>query len=198
MKPNEVPNDFFCAICLSIPIDPRIIGPCSHIFCEGCIHDSLAYKKVCPVCLHGCRSNQVHVLKNKNSLANRIWSNIVVKCKHVDHCGWTGSIEDYRSHLQSCTVAVENENLRSQAKQFTESVQRLKTKLNAKDLEIANLLSEIQTLQTKLEKKERKIDRLSRQLSRQVVRKGVFFGFLRTRRSDASASSNASASSTCS
>lgn len=178
VKRNEVPNEFYCAICLSIPTDPRIIGRCSHIFCEGCIQNCLAYKRVCPTCQHGCRTNnQVYVLKNKNPLAHRIWSNIVVKCNNVDRCGWTGSIEDYPSHMQSCTMVVGTETLRAQASEVSESVQQ-NHEMATKILEIKNLKAEIVTLQSKLEKKERKINRLLRQLSRQKRRKGGFFGFL--------------------
>lgn len=220
VNPNEVPKDFFCAVCLSVPVVPWIVEPCSHIFCRKCISDSLNYKELCPVCQQSCERDQVHPLKTKNCLANRIWSNIVVECRHHTNncgwtgpiaeyqshkqcsptievknskhkcCGWTGSITDFQAHLRCCNVAIEHDQLETQVKKLSESAQRLEMELEEKDAVMTKMRFELQTLKIELEAKERKICHLSRLLS---FRFRSCFGFRKTTNSsDASSTSSTS------
>ena len=124
-------SDFICTICLSIPLDPRILGTCSHIFCENCIVNSLSRKKRCPNCNERCKDHQVLKLKDKNPFASRIWSNIAVKCEHHnENCGWTGTITNYKSHMKSCAI-IENKKLRAEKEHLAKSTEKLEKAIGA-------------------------------------------------------------------
>lgn len=114
LRPNEVPKDLMCSICLSVPLDPVVIPSCSHVHCQDCITESLHRQECgdqsasCPVCRCDCTADDLLPLEEESPLAYRIWSNIVVKCDHhQDGCNWTGSILDYKSHQYICQTTTD-------------------------------------------------------------------------------------------
>jgi hypothetical protein len=113
LRPNEVPKDLICPICLSVPLEPVIVSQCTHVFCESCITESLYcqecnnQEETCPVCRCDCTVDDLMLLEEESPLAYRIWSNITVKCEHhKEGCDWTGSILDYPSHKNSCKQTI--------------------------------------------------------------------------------------------
>mmetsp|Transcript_10663 Transcript_10663/g.26926 ORF Transcript_10663/g.26926 Transcript_10663/m.26926 type:complete len:511 (-) Transcript_10663:418-1950(-) len=103
LHPDDISTELQCPICMSIPLEPRIVKCCSHVFCKGCIHEHLSRHANCPMCRRDCTSSQVLLLENESALLNRIWAGVVVKCEHHEKgCEWTGSISKYRAHEVSC------------------------------------------------------------------------------------------------
>jgi hypothetical protein len=103
LRPNDVPKELICSICLLIPLDIRLLKPCKHVFCKDCIDESLFLQKSCPRCRCACKEEDVLVLNDKNSGFYRIWASLAVKCKHhAEGCCWTGSLSEYQSHKHSC------------------------------------------------------------------------------------------------
>ena len=99
LRPEEVPEDLICSICLTLPVEP-ILTPCEHIFCKDCIHQALHRRCQCPVDRIPCHQTQIVPLRG---MLYRIWSGVVVKCgNHAEGCAWTGSIGDYPKHAKCC------------------------------------------------------------------------------------------------
>lgn len=102
LNQENVPDDLICSICMTVPVEPRIT-PCSHLFCLTCIRQALRTQNLCPIDRRPCSQNQ---LKRLDGLSLRIWSGIQVKCGyHENGCAWRGSIADYKSHTENCTVS---------------------------------------------------------------------------------------------
>lgn len=115
LRAEKVPQDFICAICLSVPLNPWVVRRCSHVFCKDCIAKCIEVRKECPVCrcdIYQCGWNTtrsgflpLQPLISESPLSHRIWSGIEVKCQdHEEGCGWTGHISDYGSHRKVCTT----------------------------------------------------------------------------------------------
>ena len=109
LRPEEIPKDLICSICLSVPLKPAVVTNCSHVFCEECITETLYHQEchgqdgTCPVCRCDISTHNLLPLQEVSPLAYRIWSDISVKCEHYeDGCNWKGSILDYRSHKSVC------------------------------------------------------------------------------------------------
>ena len=121
IKPEDVPKDLICAICLEVPSTP-VVTNCNHVFCKNCIlesHERQKGTKTCPVCR--CESEKVQALEIGSPLAHRIWSCIAVKCEHhSEGCCWTGSIGDYASHKKTCPHA--GPSLRLQIEQLNKTI----------------------------------------------------------------------------
>lgn len=114
LRPEEVPKDLICAICLSVPLEPVIVNKCAHVFCENCIAESFLHQQCnaqdesCPICRVDCSLDDLLLLEDESPLAYRIWSSIAVKCEHhAEGCEWNGSILDYRSHTCSCQQTIQ-------------------------------------------------------------------------------------------
>ena len=154
LEPDNVPKELECAICFSIPQDPRILRHCSHVFCKDCILQSLSHRSVCPVCQRQCSRNQALLLKDGSKIAHRIWSNIAYKCEYHGHgCTWKGSISDYKSHKEACPgselsrklQSLENENKR---------LATITRDLKRRNRDYRRLLSENNKLKSAVEKLE--------------------------------------------
>ncbi|XP_060525604.1 peroxisome assembly protein 10-A-like [Cylas formicarius] len=52
-----------CIVC-SENIENPTATPCGHIFCWNCIHNSLSYQKICPLCREAVIPNRVVYLQN--------------------------------------------------------------------------------------------------------------------------------------
>lgn len=101
LNQESVPDDFICSICMTLPAEP-LITRCDHIFCRTCIHQALDNQKLCPIDRRPCNNHQLEPLKGA---LLRIWSGIQVKCGyHENGCAWRGSIADYKSHTENCSV----------------------------------------------------------------------------------------------
>ncbi len=163
---DNIPDDFICSICMTVPVDPRIT-PCDHVFCEACIRQALNQNSICPIdrrpCTHG------H-LKRLDGIALRVWSSIQVKCSgHENGCAWRGSVSDYAAHTQNCTVSrasagdtvtinslveqldtanAEIENLKRQLAQSEASRQNLSSYINDT---VPRMSDQIETLQRALD-----------------------------------------------
>eukprot|EP00581_Thalassiosira_minuscula_P001190 CAMPEP_0183738516 /NCGR_PEP_ID=MMETSP0737-20130205/54773_1 /TAXON_ID=385413 /ORGANISM="Thalassiosira miniscula, Strain CCMP1093" /LENGTH=303 /DNA_ID=CAMNT_0025973067 /DNA_START=241 /DNA_END=1152 /DNA_ORIENTATION=+ len=126
LKPDQVPEDMVCSICMALPLDP-ILTPCEHVFCAGCIYQALDRCEQCPIDRTACTIGQ---LKPLRGFVHRIWNNIQVKCgNHNNGCAWTGSIGDYSSHMNHCR------RTNSADGAILEELQQVKKKLEKLQLE---------------------------------------------------------------
>ncbi len=151
LRPDEVPKDLICSVCLSVPLEPVIVSRCSHVFCKECISESLNHQqccdqdKSCPVCRRECTEGDLLPLEEESPLAYRIWSNISVKCEHYEKgCNWIGSILDYRSHKCSCQKKTEE-----QKREDSEVIRSLKMENNELKLKNKILAMKNQELEAK-------------------------------------------------
>jgi hypothetical protein len=144
LRPEEVPNDLICAICLSVPLEPVIVNKCTHVFCEDCIAENFHHQQCngqdesCPVCRVDCTLDDMLMLGDESPLSYRIWSSIAVKCEHhAEGCEWTGSIVDYRSHMCSCQQTIQQ---RDRDKEIISSLKKENQQLKVKNkfLDIKN------------------------------------------------------------
>ena len=148
LNQESVPDDFICSICMTLPAEP-LITKCDHIFCRTCIHQALDNQKLCPIDRRPCNNHQLEPLKGALS---RIWNGIQVKCGyHENGCAWRGSIADYKSHAENCSVrrnpSVNNNNL-SDVMEELETLRRanagLIETLEQKDVEIDQLRNQME------------------------------------------------------
>ncbi|KAK1733175.1 hypothetical protein QTG54_016152 [Skeletonema marinoi] len=102
LNQENIPDDFICSICLTVPVDP-LITPCDHMFCKPCIRQALTHNNLCPIDRRACTVGQ---LKRLEGLSFRVWSGIQVKCGGQESgCAWRGSIADYAVHTQNCIMS---------------------------------------------------------------------------------------------
>ena len=84
LRPDYVPEDLTCSICMTVAMDPWII-----------------LSPLCPIDRQEC---SIHQLRPLQGCLFRIWGNIKVKCGNGG-CTWNGSIEDYPQHVNQCNIA---------------------------------------------------------------------------------------------
>ena len=103
VQPENVPKDLICAVCMSVPLKPRSLRVCEHVFCEDCILQcSGQNNSLCPMDRVPFSSSDVMSFQ-QGSLVFRIWSAIIIRCDNSEMgCAWTGSISDYDRHHGSC------------------------------------------------------------------------------------------------
>ena len=162
VRPDEVPKSLECCICLEVPTsEPTILKPCSHVFCRNCIRTSISTtNKTCPTCR--CKiSKDTDLLPLESCpFAHRQWSKIAVRCEHHPRCPWTGSLDDYRSHTESCVLhlapSLKEENVR--LKSVIENMQRSEKKRSrSHEKELERSKSRYVTLKKKIEGSHRKL-----------------------------------------
>ena len=152
LKPEDVPKELECPICLSIPLDPRILKPCSHVFCKDCIHSSLSHRHFCPVCRSDCIPEQVVLLKDESSITHRIWSNIPIKCGHHGNgCTWTGAISDYKAHEETCPATCPATEMIRKLRSLERENKRLENETKKSKSVEQKLRAEIQEMRSTLE-----------------------------------------------
>lgn len=172
LRPEEVPNEFICAICFSVPLEPKLL-PCEHVFCADCIKRSFVTQLACPTCRISCAYNQAKELK-RNSLACRIWSTIQVKCDNSENgCAWTGSISDLKSHRRTCSS--ENGSCRNQ-----EEFDKLKEE-NAK---LKVILKSYTKLKAEVKEKQDVIDALKTKIKMHTLVPKIIYSNYRFNRSN--------------
>ena len=47
---NKTEEEETCLICMDMPINPKRLHKCGHIFCKDCIDQYFSYKPACPSC----------------------------------------------------------------------------------------------------------------------------------------------------
>lgn len=141
IRPEEIPGDLICAICMGLPLVP-VLTPCEHLFCRDCLNQAFYRQRLCPVDRTEIEMDQVLYLRD-GSLLHRIWGGTPVKCgHHLSGCAWTGPIADYQSHTEICTHArdqdiqrrieelrEENRELRELEEQHEAEIDRLRSHL---------------------------------------------------------------------
>ncbi len=101
LREDNVPDDLICSICMTLPAEP-LMTECDHLFCRTCIHQALGNQNLCPIDRRPCSQGQ---LRRLDGLLSRIWRGIQVKCGCYENgCAWRGSIADYGSHTENCSV----------------------------------------------------------------------------------------------
>ncbi len=145
VRPNEVPKDLMCSICISVPLEPVMVSSCYHVYCRDCVRESLHRQECndqpesCPVCRCDCTTDDLLPLEEESPLTYRIWSNIVVKCDHHgDGCNWTGSILDYKTHKYICPKTTDKKLQEEKELIRTLRIENEKLKLKNKLLHIRN------------------------------------------------------------
>lgn len=175
LRPDEVPKDLICSVCLSVPLEPVIVSRCSHLFCQECISESVYHQKCCgqdescPVCRRECTSDDLLPLEEESPLAHRIWSNINVKCEHHgEGCNWTGSILDYRSHECNC------QKKKEEKKREDNDVIRSLKKEN-KELKVKNKLLSMKNQELEAKSRERNWMTVAKELEKlkSIVRRNI-------------------------
>jgi len=160
IRPEEVPKDLVCPVCLELPQDPYTLKPCSHVFCKDCFRSSLDRSpRKCPMCRGYCTREDLVPMKTGSPLSYRIWANIAVKCgQHSEGCGWVGSLSDYQSHAQSCLQEKKIKSIRS----LKEENEKLKIENEHIIVVCGELKGEIESLSTTNEKLRSTVLKLKR------------------------------------
>ena len=152
LRPDQVPEDLTCTICMTVAMDPRIT-PCQHVFCKSCINSALDISQLCPIDRQEC---SIHQLVPLQGCLFRIWSNIQVKCGNGG-CTWNGSIEDYLNHVNQCNSAQHTQDLssmREEMETLKEENSRLNQQLQQKRSELGTLTQDNRNLNQRLRHKE--------------------------------------------
>ena len=149
LRPDQVPEDLTCTICMTVAMDPRIT-PCQHVFCKSCINSALDISQLCPIDRQEC---SIHQLVPLQGCLFRIWSNIQVKCGNGG-CTWNGSIEDYLNHVNQCNSAQHTQDLssmREEMETLKEENSRLNQQLQQKRSELGTLKQQNRNLRRDLQ-----------------------------------------------
>lgn len=145
IRPEEIPKDLICAICMGLPPEP-VLTPCEHLFCRDCLQQALYRQRSCPVDRTEFSADQVRHLRD-GSLLFRIWGGIPVKCAHhLSGCAWTGQMSDYKAHSESCTHGVD-QGLQRRIEELREENRELRELEERREEEIDRLRSEIVRLE---------------------------------------------------
>eukprot|EP00984_Skeletonema_dohrnii_P006395 scaffold2293_cov81-Skeletonema_dohrnii-CCMP3373.AAC.6 len=48
LNQDNIPDDFICSICMTVPVEP-LVTPCDHVFCKPCIRQALNDRNLCPI-----------------------------------------------------------------------------------------------------------------------------------------------------
>ena len=90
--PQEIPVT--CAICLDVPLQPKIVSCCGHSFCAGCIDRVVRDGRPCPLC-----TGQQFMLTD-NMWLERTLNGYDVYCPHKEKgCKWIGQLGQLENHL---------------------------------------------------------------------------------------------------
>ena len=106
LKPEDVPHDLMCSICLGVVADQSSETPCGHLFCTECIRSSLRRNPQCPLDKKPLQVGQLRSIREHNLPIRRIWGGIKVKCRFSEHgeCPWTGALCDASAHEARCNA----------------------------------------------------------------------------------------------
>jgi len=151
VKPEDIPADLICAICMGLPEQPPVLTPCQHLFCRPCLTQALERSACCPVDRSPLRKRDMKPIR-EGTVLHRIWGGIPVKCGRCDKgCAWTGGVSDYAVHLKSqCTKASgasteEIEKLRRENESLNDQVNTLKDMLLDLETDMGELQDDLET-----------------------------------------------------
>ncbi|CAB9506707.1 TNF receptor-associated factor [Seminavis robusta] len=184
---EEVPKDLICAICMSVPLKPKKLRQCGHVFCDECIQESLAHQRQCPVLdRRSCNpATDVKALR-EGSLGYRIWSTIEIKCDHHEAgCSWRGSISDYFAHRNLCRQGPFGGDRRSRSDQrLIDNLETEKILLSERveDVVFENgrLRAELERISTELLQRQREVEELKSTNQQMKVKEGEIFNAMMT------------------
>eukprot|EP00111_Clytia_hemisphaerica_P005610 TCONS_00016308-protein len=185
---------FECPICLCI-IRKATELPCEHLMCSDCLlhYENEEIQRIkrerlnksatvyrCSICQTPYQRNKKYAVKSVDRIIQR---DIPVNCLQKD-CTWTGSLQDYEEHKSiclekvpcqyfdlGCLELVAQRNLKQHNETFGDFHQTLildNVKLLMK--ERAQDRERIQQLQSQLEKNDRQLGNLSKELKNQTDR----------------------------
>jgi hypothetical protein len=150
LKPDEVPHDVMCSICISIPVKP-VLTPCDHMFCFECLQKAVHTMPYCPIDRKVCQRDDIVEVK-VGSFPHRIWSAVDVKCgKYKQGCVWTGSIADFEDHCTNCEPREAEMNSRSELHDLEAEVIELFNKGKGNQLQARNAEVEMQVRNAEVE-----------------------------------------------
>ena len=100
---DDLLTEFVCAICQQLS-EPAVYTPCSHVFCERCIHEWIARASGggcrCPHCNANLPASSVLPLKTACPLGARLLSRVKCECPLVTQgCKWRGEYSEVQPHL---------------------------------------------------------------------------------------------------
>ena len=173
LRPDQVPEDLTCTICMTVAMDPRIT-PCQHVFCKSCINSALGISPLCPIDRQECF---VHQLIPLQGCLFRIWSSTKVKCGNGG-CTWNGSIEDYPQHVNQCNIAqhTQDSGLREEVETLREENAFLNRQLQHKREELGALNQEYGNLRRELQNSNQENGNLRRELQNRPNLPQLFYG----------------------
>jgi hypothetical protein len=185
LKPDDVPNDVICSICMNVPTQP-VLTPCDHMFCKGCLQQAVQIQPCCPVDREACTDVDIVPLR-VGSFPHRIWSAVEVKCE-AEACPWSGSIADFEDHCRNCEVQKATKSSRLQLRVLEAENQKNRMKvielrfINKELLDrVADLDTANRTLETALDsEKELRRQENRRQAHRPASGVMVHYNFNRT------------------
>jgi hypothetical protein len=161
-RPEEVPQDLICSICLSLPLVTAQTAHCEHVFCKECLDRSVSMQPIYPIDRSECRPSQVSLLRD-GSFAYRVWSSVTVRCeKNASGCSWTGSIADLTRHVENCQhgqqvqalkgeLEVTIRDLEGENSELKQNIRELTSERNIFRSTLADLARENALLQRKVE-----------------------------------------------
>src|SRR5207247_752701 len=85
-----------CSICKNV-IQHVVETKCGHLFCHGCLQQSLLSKEECPICR---RRLEGSLASPPSASYDRIVENAPVHCYYSDECKWTGAHHALHRHRQ--------------------------------------------------------------------------------------------------
>lgn len=103
---ESVPHDFVCSVCHELSTEP-VLTPCDHIFCLGCIRESLRHREECPIDRRPLDEDDL-LGSALSGVLLRVYEGIAVRCPR-EPCSWTGVVGNYAAHLQRCEHSVDPE-----------------------------------------------------------------------------------------
>lgn len=89
-------EQFICAICLEVAIDPVATNDCDHIFCKECIE--AANTNCCSMCKQQLKTPKWNCLRGS---IKRIYLDLEMKCLN-SKCDQKLSISAYQNHDENC------------------------------------------------------------------------------------------------
>lgn len=107
---TTTPDDFVCAVCHELPIsadDSRVTSCCHHLFCKGCIDQSIRANNACPFCradLTNTAGRHEASGKPLDGIARRVFESVPVACSR-EGCIWEGCVGAYLGHAEECSVS---------------------------------------------------------------------------------------------